>query len=98
VIVSAKERLSSNRTLELALFADSPLVKDYFELQQRLQIRKPPLDLRISNGSFTVTNYYDADDDASEHCNAPTKATQQTTRTRLPPCSILRRCTPSCRK
>jgi hypothetical protein len=47
------------------MFADNQMVKDLHELQQRLKIRKPPLNLRVSDGSFTVTNYYDASE--SEH-------------------------------
>lgn len=58
--LSAKERIAEERRLELEMFADSQMVKDLHELQQRLQIRKPRLDLRVSDGSFTVTNWYDA--------------------------------------
>ena len=58
--LSAKERIAEERRLELEMFADSQMVKDLYELQQRLQIRKPNLDLRISDGKFTITNWYDA--------------------------------------
>lgn len=58
--ISAKERIAEERRLELEMFADSQMVKDLHELQKRLKIRKPPLNLRVSDGSFTVTNYYDA--------------------------------------
>ena len=58
--LSAKERIAEERKLELEMFADSQMVKDLYELQQRLQIRKPNLKLRVSDGSFTVTNWYDA--------------------------------------
>jgi hypothetical protein len=56
----AKERIAEERRHELEMFADNQMVKDLHELQQRLKMRKPPLNLRVSDGSFTVTNYYDA--------------------------------------
>lgn len=64
--LSAKQRIAEERTRELEMFADSQMVKDFYELQQRLKIRKPPLNLRVSDGSFTVTNYYDASETEGE--------------------------------
>jgi ABC-type lipoprotein export system ATPase subunit len=57
--IPVKDSISSARAEALRLLADNPLVRDFEQLAAKLESKPTQYDLRIKDGSFKVTRYYE---------------------------------------
>lgn len=63
--VGVKESIAVIRSHQLKSFAEDQLVKEFRELEQKFKVQRHKIDLRVKDGSYKVTNYYDESEEAS---------------------------------
>jgi ABC-type lipoprotein export system ATPase subunit len=63
--VGVKESICIKRSHEVQSFAEDKVVREFRELERKFKVQRHQIDLRVKNGSYKVTNYYDGSE-ASE--------------------------------
>lgn len=77
VRASVKDFLDSLKSIRDEELEESDVVKEIAGYSRKLQLQHPHLDLRVVDGKYEVTNYFDDDDEPDEEEDGPRRAKQK---------------------